>query len=82
MKRSKFLCIDCKVDTSRIGEFYFISTALWVEAVGSIQGMLCVGCLERRIGRKLCASDFTDAYINRTSWGSKSKRLLSRLTPA
>jgi hypothetical protein len=79
VSRKKFLCLDCGVDTSRIGEFYFISTETWLKAVGSNQGMLCIGCLETRICRKLSWEDFTDAYINRPDWGSKSERLLDRL---
>lgn len=80
--RSKFLCLDCTVDTSRLGEFYFVQTEIWLGAVGSKDGMLCIGCLEKRIGRKLNRTDFTDAYINRIGWGSKSARLLNRLTLA
>jgi len=80
--RAKFLCMDCGVDTSRIGEFYFINTETWTCAVGSKNGMLCIGCLERRLGRLLKRSDFTDAYINRRDWGSKSARLPNRLSLA
>jgi hypothetical protein len=35
-----------------------VSTALWNEA-GMGSGFLCVGCLERRLGRLLCAEDLT-----------------------
>lgn len=60
-------------------EFYFVRTVLWMIAVGSKEGMLCVGCLETRLGRELCRADFTTAYINRPEWGSKSARLMDRL---
>jgi hypothetical protein len=80
--RGKFLCLDCGIDTSRIGEFYFVQTETWISVVGSKNGMLCIGCLERRLGRLLKQSDFTDAYINRRDWGSKSARFLNRLSLA
>ena len=78
--RRKFLCLDCGVDTGRINEFYFVHTNLWLKAVGSIKGMLCIGCLEKRLGRQLLASDFPDVSINSTRHGNKSLRLLSHLT--
>jgi hypothetical protein len=78
--RAKFLCIDCRVDTGKIGEFYFIKTNIWLEVVNGINGMLCIGCLETRLGRELTSSDFTDAYINSPTYGSKSQRLMERLT--
>jgi hypothetical protein len=28
-------------------------------------GYLCIGCLEKRLGRTLCADDFESASINR-----------------
>lgn len=76
--RKKWLCIDCNIDTGRIGEFYFVQTNLWLQAVGSINGMLCIGCLEKRIGRQLIKHDFTDCYLNSPK-GIKSLRLQDRL---
>ena len=78
--RQKFLCLDCGIDTGQANEFYFVHTKLWLQAVGSIKGMLCLGCLEKRLGRKLVASDFPDVSINSTKHGQKSLRLLARLT--
>ena len=40
--------------------------------------MLCIGCLEARIGDKLTASDFTDAPINHGIF-PQSARLMERL---
>lgn len=78
MSRRKWKCLDCKIDTSH--EHYFIHTELWLSVVNSKNGMLCIGCLENRLGRKLTANDFTDAYINRLDFGVKSVRLVNRLT--
>lgn len=79
MSRKKWLCLDCKIDTGKIGEHYFIVTHLWMQLVGSNKGMLCVGCLESRLGRKLNSTDFTDCHINNPKLNSMSVRLLNRL---
>jgi hypothetical protein len=40
--------------------------------------MLCIGCLEERLGRRLNANDFTDAPVNHGfTW--QSERLQNRL---
>lgn len=77
-RRSVFLCLDCGKDTGKMREYYFVHTELWLSAVGSKNGMLCVGCLETRIGRKLKKADFADVFINRLNYGH-SMRLLDRL---
>lgn len=61
-------------------EYYFVHTELWLSVVDSNKGMLCVGCLESRLGRELTSADFTGAYINRPDIFEHSMRLLSRLT--
>lgn len=75
--RAKWKCLDCSVDTGKIGEHYFIETDVWLSVVASNKGMLCIGCLESRLGRKLSRKDFTDAFINYT--GTRSLRMLNRL---
>lgn len=78
LKRRKWLCLDCKIDTGKIGEYYFLKTEVWLSVVSSINGMLCIGCLEQRLKRTLTREDFTDCYLN-LSTGNKSVRLLKRL---
>lgn len=81
------LCADCGVDTvpctghrgcRHIGkwEHYMVHNALWRQA-GDVDGFLCVGCLERRIGRQLTPLDFTEFPIN---WPSEwdTPRLAAR----
>ncbi len=78
--RTRFLCADCGRDTGKMKEFYYVHLELWLAVMPSINGMLCVGCLESRLGRQLVATDFTDASINDPHHGSgKSDRLISRL---
>lgn len=51
---------------------------LW-SRTGLDHGMLCIGCLEARLGKLLTARDFTDAPIN-DIWGNNgSPRLIERL---
>jgi len=78
--RKKWICLDCSQDTGRMNEHYFIQTETWLSVVGSKIGMLCVGCLESRLGRKLLPKDFPDVTINNPKYGNKSQRLLDRLT--
>lgn len=78
--RTRFLCLDCGQDTGKMREYYFVHTELWLTVVSSAKGMLCVGCLEKRLGRELTAVDFTGAYINRPDIFEHSARLIDRLT--
>jgi hypothetical protein len=86
-------CADCGAETLSDepgvpSEFYMVHNKVWRAAAAPRQGMLCVGCLEIRLGRQLCRSDFTDAMVNdltirnrrRWCWSWRSKRLLDRLT--
>jgi hypothetical protein len=50
--------MDCGVDTDEGKENYMIHDDLWRAAVPTEAGYLCVGCLERRLGRKLQRGDF------------------------
>jgi hypothetical protein len=74
---SPFICMDCLGNTHHMNEYYMVHDVLWLQAVGSKAGMLCIGCLEARLKRRLTASDFTDALIN--SMPTQSERLSQRL---
>jgi len=75
-------CLDCKEETSfradKADEWYMVHNALWLQAHPVRDGKLCIGCFERRLGRRLSPDDFTDAAVNEPGRG-KSKRLNSRL---
>ena len=81
-----FSCIDCRENTSDMDEYYMVRDAVWRAATGEIpDGMLCVGCLEARLGRRLDRTDFVPAPINDVSFdivGAKSPRLRNRITRA
>lgn len=78
--RRRFLCLDCGVDTGKIGEHYMLVDRVWFSVTDSDRGMLCVGCIEKRLGRRLNANDFNNSYVNGLGFGQiKSNRLLERL---
>jgi len=77
--KRKWLCEDCKQNTSHMKEHYFVRTELWTLVHPSEAGMLCIGCFELRLGRVLVPSDFTDAHINDPKRYAMSDRLRNRL---
>jgi hypothetical protein len=64
-------CRDCGVDTTpldaRVGswEWYVLRNEVWARVIGEGDlpaygggGLLCIGCVEKRLGRELNAGDF------------------------
>jgi len=72
-------CLDCGVHTGQVEceEYYMVSKDLWQSSVKEDEedGMLCIGCLETRIGRLLTPDDFPPIPVNK--WPA-SDRLRSR----
>jgi len=82
-------CADCGVGTLTLGEYYMVKDAVWVQAWAGRrkpwhelpgQQVLCIGCLEERLGRTLMACDFTDAPVNDPAQENISQRMRDRLT--
>jgi hypothetical protein len=82
-------CADCSVGTLRLGEWYMLKHAIWEQAwvgrrkpwhVVPGQQVLCIGCLEQRLGRTLTAAEFTAAPCNDPNQRWISERLRDRLT--
>lgn len=76
-----FPCKDCENETFR-SEYYMVYDLVWEIAhkeKESRDGFLCIGCLEKRIGRQLIANDFIDYPVNSLSFSIKSDRLMNRL---
>jgi hypothetical protein len=78
--RRKFLCLDCNVDTGKSGEHYMLNDSTWSLTGLGKYGMLCVRCVERRIGRKLRSNDFNNSYLNKPRTGIISNRLMDRMS--
>jgi len=82
-------CADCGVGTITLGEWYVVHDRLWEQAWiarrkswhGKVPGLeiLCIGCLEQRIGRTLMADDFTDSAVNDPFADAFLERLFDRL---
>jgi hypothetical protein len=83
-------CADCGIGTLTANEWYMVKDEIWMLAwIGRRkpwhdlpgQQILCIGCLEQRIGRTLTSCDFTDVPVNRLDL-EHSERLQNRLTSA
>ena len=78
--RKKFLCLDCGIDTGKIGEHYMLIDSVWYQVHTSNKGMLCIGCLEIRLRRKLTKLDFNTSHVNAILPAKiYSARLLNRM---
>lgn len=72
-------CLDCGINTDAIDEYYMLRDEVWERANPDVDGNLCIGCVELRLGRTLKAADFTGAQINATAQLRRSARLIDRL---
>lgn len=61
-----FFCMDCGECTSCNGEYYMLRDSIWYSAITAMDsdGMLCIGCVERRLGRTLNREDFLLCILN------------------
>ena len=90
-------CRDCRIDTLPAdpgaggAEYYIVDSRLWADAgLAPDGGYLCIGCLEGRVGRRLCPADFTarvainslDPEWQRRgyAWAYRTRRLTDRMT--
>jgi hypothetical protein len=65
---------------NELTEIYEVKAQIWKAAgLEPMGGCLCIGCLEKRIGRKLTSGDFVDnSSLNKMPG---TKRLLARRSP-
>lgn len=76
----RFICVDCGVSTYDNDEYYMVHDHVWNSVdMYAYSGMLCIGCLENRLGRELTPSDFPKYPVNDKWFSKKSERLLNRL---
>ncbi|MFH8347869.1 hypothetical protein [Streptomyces sp. NPDC018045] len=84
LERDEFPCHDCGLLTAPLDgpdEWYTVLDSVWERAGADEESVLCVGCLEVRLDRRLRPTDFVTAALNDPDYGRHSKRLLSRLRP-
>ena len=54
-------CLDCRAGAWRdLQEDFYVHDHVWRQAVPNAEGMLCIGCLETRLGRQLTRADFAN----------------------
>jgi hypothetical protein len=65
----RFFCLDCRTDTCESGEYYMVADNVWAASgLAPNGGMLCLVCLERRIGRPLTSEDFAALWPTASAW--------------
>jgi hypothetical protein len=83
-------CVDCGLGCNVAGEWYMVNGSVWELAwrgrrkswYSRVPGqeVLCIGCLEARIGRTLSAGDFIpDVPANDLNQRNISERMRDRL---
>jgi len=71
---------QCPITITCDSEVYFVKDSVWKAAgMESWGGCLCVGCLERRIGRSLKPKDFDRNHIFNNPGLPRTERLADRL---
>jgi hypothetical protein len=56
-------CVDCGKPTFQTTDYYMVKNELW-KRFGVGEEMLCISCLEKRMGRKLTKEDLLDCPLN------------------
>lgn len=82
MDLEPLLCGDCGMDTGKIDsvEMYGLKNELWQQVnLNKPVDFLCIGCLEKRLGREVDANDFSDVLLNEHPAYQRSERLKDRL---
>ena len=74
---SPVACSRCRADV--LDEQFMVRDDVWAAAATAGERLLCVGCAERSLGRRLGPDDFTDAPLNRWPAMSKGERQRSHL---
>jgi hypothetical protein len=74
-----YRCNDCSVNVVTAGEFYMLHPEIWEDQLGlGWDDNLCIGCLEKRLGRKVSLLDMVS--FPRYPWMKPSSlRLMHRI---
>lgn len=83
-------CTDCGCKPWDMGEDFYVCDGLWVLVMPKKKrdNIICIGCFEERLGRKLRRTDFKKWFRNNGCWGNRriplndppSARLINRLS--
>lgn len=81
-------CTDCRCHPWRKGEDFYVLDGLWITVMPAKKrdDIICVGCFEKRLGRRLTRKDFKPWFRNNRWYGANkplndplSERLADRL---
>jgi hypothetical protein len=59
-QKAEWACLDCGRDVLELDEYYMFTDEIWDQVNPSREGMLCIACLEARLGRELAPEDFIE----------------------
>jgi hypothetical protein len=81
--QDRIICADCKIDVYTAGHYCMLKAHVWRQTgMGSwyLSGVLCLDCIEHRLGRRLQLNDFAIARTkaDRTLW-SLGQAMLPRV---
>lgn len=78
--REQCVCMDCNINTMDTDEYYMLKNEVWLFVVPKDKKMLCVGCVEKRLGRELTPEDFSYCLLNEEEYSQpRSDRLKNRM---
>lgn len=81
-KDQEFECLDCGINTLLIREYYMLTEEVWTSLFpsgDSCEGMLCISCVETRLGRVLRPEDFPKYPVNHSDRFRRSLLLQQRI---
>jgi hypothetical protein len=61
-----------------MGEDFYVTHGLWILTVPEAKrdGIICIGCFEKRLGRKLTKRDFAP-WFRKNRWHGDQRRLIN-----
>ena len=71
------VCTDCHIEPWNMGEDFYVNDGLWYLTLPKIkwESVICIGCFEKRLGRKLARKDFKLWFRNNRCWGNQRRKL-------
>ena len=70
-------CTDCRSRPWDKGEDFYVTDGLWltIMPVKKRDHVICIGCFEKRLGRRLTRRDFKPWFRNNCWYKNKKKKL-------
>lgn len=68
-------CYDCGSSPWDMGEDFYVNDKLWKQVM-PLDGIICIGCFEKRLGRQLTKKDFKP-WARKNRWYGDQRRKLN-----